>query len=69
MTPTGLEHPPQNTGNTPISETGGAKSGALSTISAPIDPDLQRLIDSWPDLPPTVKRMILASLETTESGK
>jgi hypothetical protein len=31
----------------------------------PIDPDLARLIDAWPDLPPTVKRMILAALEAS----
>jgi hypothetical protein len=28
-----------------------------------IDPDLARLIDAWPTLPPPVKRMILAALE------
>jgi len=28
-----------------------------------IDPDLARLIDAWPALPPTAKRMILAALE------
>jgi hypothetical protein len=33
-----------------------------------IDPDLARLIDAWPTLPPTVKRMILAALEATEPG-
>jgi hypothetical protein len=34
-----------------------------------IDPDLARLIDSWPSLPPTVKRMILAALEEGEPAK
>ena len=28
-----------------------------------IEPDLARLIDAWPTLAPTVKRMILAALE------
>src|ERR1022692_1128656 len=32
------------------------------------DPDLARLIDAWPSLPPTVKRMILAALEVSEPG-
>jgi hypothetical protein len=33
-----------------------------------IDPDLARLIDAWPSLPSAVKRMILAALDTSESG-
>jgi hypothetical protein len=33
------------------------------------DHDLARLIDAWPTLPPTVKRMILAALEASEPGK
>ena len=32
-------------------------------------PDLARLIDAWPSLPPAVKRMILAALEASEPGK
>jgi hypothetical protein len=35
---------------------------------AKIDPDLARLVDAWPTLPPTVKRMILAALEATGPG-
>jgi hypothetical protein len=34
-----------------------------------IDPDLARLIDAWPSLPPTAKRMILAALEASGPGK
>jgi hypothetical protein len=34
-----------------------------------IDPDLARLIDAWPILPPTVKRMILAALEASGPGE
>jgi hypothetical protein len=34
-----------------------------------IDPDLARLIDAWPSLPPTAKRMILAALEASEPVK
>ena len=34
-----------------------------------IDPDLARLIDAWPNLSPTVKRMILAALEASGTGK
>jgi hypothetical protein len=34
-----------------------------------IDPDLTRLIDAWPALLPTVKRMILAALEAGGPGR
>ncbi len=54
----GLEVPPQNTEETPVSETSGAESGALSAI----DPDLQRLIDSWPTLPEAMQAGILAMI-------
>lgn len=63
VTPTRLEHPPQNTGKTLISETGGAKSGALSANSDPIDPDLQRLIEAWPTLPAALKAGIVAMID------
>jgi hypothetical protein len=33
-----------------------------------IDPELAGLIDAWPSLPPTAKRMILAALEASEPG-
>jgi hypothetical protein len=33
-----------------------------------IDLDLARLMDAWPSLSPTVKRMILAALEASEPG-
>jgi hypothetical protein len=33
-----------------------------------IDPDLARLIDAWPSIPPTIKRMILAALESSGAG-
>jgi hypothetical protein len=34
-----------------------------------IDTDLARLIDAWPSLPPTVKRMILAALGASGPGE
>jgi hypothetical protein len=34
-----------------------------------IDPDLARLIEAWPTLPPTAKRMILAVLEASSQRK
>jgi hypothetical protein len=62
MTPTGLEHPTQNTAKTAIPEIGGAKSGALSPEFGQLDPsDLQAAIDAS-DLPETVKAGVLAML-------
>jgi hypothetical protein len=62
-TPRGVEPPPQNTGKTPIPETGGAKSGALLPEFVSIDPDLQRLVDSWPKLPEALRSGILAMID------
>jgi hypothetical protein len=33
---------------------------------AQIDPDLARVVDAWPTLSPTVKRIILATLEASK---
>jgi hypothetical protein len=49
-------------GSTPIDFT---KAGILLLK---IDLDLARLIDAWPSLPSTVKRMILAALEGSGAG-
>jgi hypothetical protein len=62
VTPTGFEHPPQNTGETAISEIGGAKSGAFSPDFEQIDPDLQSILDAWPTLPEAVRAGILAMI-------
>ena len=46
----------QNTPKTAFSETGGAKSGALSPAVAPFESDLQRVIDAWPSLPEPLRQ-------------
>jgi hypothetical protein len=63
--PGGLEHPPENTKKKPISQTSGAKSGALSAKSAPIDTELQNLIDAWATLPEAIRAGILAMVRAT----
>jgi hypothetical protein len=63
LRPEGVEIPPQNAGKTQISQTGGAKSGALSSDSAPIDPDLQRVLEAWPMLPAALRSGILAMID------
>jgi hypothetical protein len=47
----------------------GAESGAVSPISGPIDPDLQRVIDAWPNLPEAVKAGIVAMVKASGKGK
>jgi len=48
---------------------GGAESGAVSPISGPIDPDLQRVIDAWPNLPEAAKAGIIAMVKASGQGK
>lgn len=47
----GLEHPHQNTGETAISKTGGAESGAVGAQCGWIDGDLAAIVAAWPSLP------------------
>ena len=56
-----LQHP-KNPGKTAISANVVANRAAVETKSAHDDPDLQAVIDAWPDLPATVKRDILAAV-------
>jgi hypothetical protein len=42
-----------------------ASTLSTSPLADLLDPDLARLIDAWPTLAPTVKRMILAALEVS----
>jgi len=58
--PGGLETPLGNTEKTPLSKTGGAKSGAFPTENDAIDADLQAVIDAWPDLPTAIRAAMLA---------
>jgi hypothetical protein len=67
--PGGLGTPPQDAGKMPISQTGGAKSGALSPDSSSMDPDLQRLIDAWPTLPDVICASILAMIAAPHKGR
>lgn len=50
----GLEHPPQTSGETQISEVGDAQYDAPAVESV-TDDRLQRIIDAWPDLPEAVQ--------------
>jgi hypothetical protein len=56
----GLELTQKTSENSALSKTGAAESGAIVPENAPIDPDLQAIIERWPDLPPAVKASIAA---------
>jgi integrase len=55
---TGLETPTKSAGNTLVSETGGAESGA-------IDPDLAAVLTAWPTLPEHARRAVLAVVKAS----
>jgi len=60
----GLEPIEKSSENPGVPSQGGAKSGALGAREAlqdgPQDPDLQAVVDAWPDLPEALKTGILA---------
>lgn len=63
----GLEHPRNPAGNTPVSDSGGSKSGNVRADSAPptppatpTDPDLAAIVAAWPSLPPAIRAGMLA---------
>ena len=59
----GFEHPPVTVPKTPISEVGGAKSDAHDAPKAPKDPDLDKVIEVWPELPTYIKAAIKALVQ------
>jgi hypothetical protein len=64
MGDTGFGPSPLALSKTPISETGGAKSGAPKDEIARTDPDLALLVERWPGLHPAVKEHILSILRS-----
>jgi hypothetical protein len=59
-TPKGKGTSTENAAKTRISEIGGAKSGALAGDGVFSDPDLARIVSTWPDLPQNIKGAVLA---------
>lgn len=60
VTPPGAELPQHSTAKSPDPRPGDADSGAVSTISAPTDPDLGRIVAAWPALPDAIRAGIVA---------
>ena len=61
--PAGIEQKPFPSGRVQVSETAGAKSGAVDRENAPITPDLETVIEAWHSLPPDTRTAILAIVE------
>ena len=64
--PEGLEQSADSLRRVQVSETAGAKSGAVDRENAPIDPELAQVIEAWPTLPPAIREAILAMLRAAE---
>jgi len=61
--PAGIEQKPFSSGRVEVSETAGAKSGAVDRENAPITPDLAIVTDAWLSLPPDTRTAILAIVQ------
>ena len=59
----GIEQSVLKGSKTPITEKGGAKSDAVESKN---DPDLQQIIDRWPELSGHIKAAIKALVRTAE---
>ena len=62
----GLEQSEDSPRRVQVSETTGAKSGAVDRENARIDPDLDTVIDTWHSLPPDTRTAILAIVEAAQ---
>jgi branched-subunit amino acid aminotransferase/4-amino-4-deoxychorismate lyase len=65
----GLEHTANSSGNHGVALQGGAKSGALSGDSAPIDPDLAAVVAAWPTLPEATRQSIVAAVKVATADR
>ena len=57
--PAGIEQSENSPRRVQVSETAGAKSGAVDRENAPIDPKLASVIDAWDSLPPDTQGAIV----------
>ena len=62
----GLEQSENSPRRVQVSETAGAKSGAVDRENARIDPELAQVIEVWDTLPPGIREAILAMLRAVE---
>ena len=64
----GIEPPAISPQKTALSAEGGAESGALTTQTGPIDPDLSRILAAWPSLPAPIRAAMLALVGTATAA-
>ena len=69
MAGTGFETTAFSSGNTPLSETGDAKSDVNCTQSDDADPDLMAVVNAWPTLPESLKAGIVAVVRAAGKGE
>ena len=65
----GLERPAETPGNSGNSKTGDAESDANAARNAPADPDLQSIIDAWPNLTDEQKAAILVIIDKSVTSQ
>jgi hypothetical protein len=65
----GLEHTPGSPEEKPLSEIGGAESGAVGAQMAKLPPDLLAIIEAWPGLSEATKAAFVAMLEAAKGDK
>jgi len=53
-------------GNTGVSETRAAESGAVGAEMAPDDPRLLRIVSAWSSLPEAIRSAMVAVLDAAE---
>ena len=61
--PAGIEQSADSPRRVQVSETTGAKSGAVDRENAPIDPDLDTVIEVWHSLPPDTRTAIVEAAQ------
>ena len=62
----GLEQSENSPRRVQVSETAGAKSGAVDRENATNDPELAQVIEAWPTLPPAIREAVLDMLRAAE---
>jgi hypothetical protein len=65
----GFKHSPVTVLKTPILEVGGAKSGARCALEASKDPDIDKAVDAWPEIPTHIKAAIKTLVQTYKTEK